>query len=60
MEPSHLLNRGRESAFLPFDTESRDHEFLELHGAYANLYHSQFIGPDPRDDVLASAGVSPT
>ena len=32
------------------------HELLDMHGAYANLYHSQFIGPDPRDDVLEPAG----
>jgi ATP-binding cassette subfamily B protein len=35
------------------------HELLDLHGAYADLYHSQFIGPDPRDDVLESAVSSP-
>jgi ATP-binding cassette subfamily B protein len=38
--------------------QGNHHELLDRHGAYANLYHSQFIGPDPRDDVLEPAMLS--
>jgi ATP-binding cassette subfamily B protein len=63
---AHRLSTIRDADLILVMEEGRiveqgtHHELLELHGAYANLYHSQFIGPDPRDDVLASAGVSPT